>query len=100
MKARFDRSFERGQDLVKVFLTGALVTGLASVLLVPSGSVLQMILIFLSAALLIAMIVSAWKLCRCPYCGRAIIFGALAVTVCPSCHRDLKNGKKVKKSRR
>ena len=100
MKARFDRSFERGQDLVKVFLTGALLTGLASVLLAPSGSVLQMILIFLSAALLIAMIVSAWKLCRCPYCGRPIIFGALAVTVCPSCHRDLKNGKKVKKSRR
>ena len=100
MKARFDRSFEHGQDLVKFFLTGALLTGLASVLLTPSGSVLQTILIFLSAALLIAMIVCAWKLCRCPYCGRPIIFGALAVSVCPSCHRDLRNGKKVKKSRR
>ena len=86
--------------MVKYYLFGALLCGLASVLLVPSGSVLQMILIFLSAALLIGMIISAWKLCRCPYCGRPIIFGALAVSVCPSCHRDLKNGKKVKKSKR
>ena len=57
----------------------------------PLGTMLSM---------LIGMIISAWKLCRCPYCGRPIIFGALAVSVCPSCHRDLKNGKKVKKSKR
>ena len=100
MKARFDRSFERGQSMVKYFLFGALLAGLASVLLAPPGSTLQMFLTFLSAALLIAMIVSAWKLCRCPYCGRRIIFGALAVSACPGCHRDLRSGKKVKKTRR
>ena len=64
MKARFERSFERGQDLVRGFLFGSLLCGLASVLLAPSGSTLQMILIFLSAALLIGMVVCAWKFCR------------------------------------
>ena len=100
MRATFEKSFERGQNLVRHFLFAAILCGAASLLLVPQGSVYQVILVILSTALLIGMIVCAWKLCRCPYCGKHIIAGALAATVCPACSRDLRSGRKVKKSRR
>ena len=100
MRAKYEKSFERGQELVRYFMFAAIVSGLAALLLTENGSVLQLVLIGLSAVLLIAMLVCAWRFCRCPYCGKRIIAGALAVTTCPSCRRDLKSGRRVKKSKR
>ncbi|MBQ5405164.1 MAG: hypothetical protein IIU18_00820 [Oscillospiraceae bacterium] len=100
MKARFESSFERGQELVRYCMFGAVATGVCALVFTETGSVAQMVLIFLSAGLLAAMLVCAAKFCRCPSCGKRIIAGALAVTVCPNCRRDLRSGRKVKKSRR
>ena len=100
MNTRFESSFERGQTLVRYCLTGSIACGVCALFFTPTGSAANVVLIFLSMALLIAMIVCAWKFCRCPSCGKHIIAGALAVSVCPNCHRDLRSGKKVKKSRR
>ena len=90
MKARFESSFERGQELVRYCMFGAVATGVCALVFTETGSVAQMVLIFLSAGLLAAML----------GCGKRIIAGALAVTVCPNCRRDLRSGRKVKKSRR
>ena len=100
MKIQHNDSFERGKDLVKYLLAAALIIGLAGLLLTPTGSLAQMLLVFLSFALLVAVLVVTWRFCRCPYCGRHIIAGVLAVKVCPACHRSLTTGKKVKKSKR
>ena len=100
MRARYEKSFERGQELVRYFMFAAIVSALAGLLLAESNSTLQYVLIGLSAVLLIAMLVCAWRFCRCPYCGKRILSGALVVTSCPSCRRDLKSGRKVKKSKR
>ena len=100
MKARYESGFERGQYLVRYFMVGAIACGVCALFFTQTGTPANVVLIFLSMGLLIGMIVCAWKFCRCPYCGRRIIAGALAVTVCPACSRDLRSGKKVKKSRR
>ncbi len=100
MKIQYESSLERGRTLVKYLMAFAVILGLAGLLLTPAGSVAQFVLVMLSAGMLVAMIVAIWKTCRCPYCGKHIFFGALVVTVCPSCHRNLSSGKKVKKSKR
>ncbi len=100
MKASYESGFERGQDLVRYFLVGSIACGVGALFFTRTGTPVNVFLILLSMGLLIGMLICAWKFCRCPSCGRHIIAGALAVRVCPSCHRDLRSGKKVKKSRR
>ena len=97
MKARYDRTFEYGQKIVKYLLILVIILGLASALLVPSGSTYQTILIVTAFALIAATLVVIYKFCRCPYCGKRIFGGVLAVKSCPSCRRNLTTGKKVKK---
>ena len=99
MKVRYTDTFERGQMWVKHLLFAAILCGAAAMLLVKSGSYAQLTLILISFGLLIGMVVTAWRLCRCPYCGKHIIAGVLAVKTCPSCRRSLSTGKKVKKSK-
>ena len=99
MKARYESGFERGQELVRYFLFGAIACGVCALFFTRTGTAANLILIFLSTGLLIGMLICAWRFCRCPYCGRHIIAGALAVRVCPACSRDLRSGKKVRKSR-
>ena len=99
MNSQYQSGFERGQTLVRYCMVGAIACGVCSMFL-PTGSTANVVLIFLSLALLVGMLVCAWNFCRCPHCGKRILAGALAVKVCPSCHRDLRSGKKVKKSRR
>ena len=100
MKAKFDRSFERGRELVRYLMLCTIVSAVAALLLTEMGSIPQAVLIVLSFVLLIAMITVAYRMCRCPYCGKHIIAGALTLKCCPACNRDLSTGKKVKKSRR
>ena len=95
----YKSSFERGQELVRYCLAGSIGTGVCALFFTETGSPLNMALIFLSMALLIGLVVCAHKFCRCPHCGKSIIAGALTVRVCPSCRRDLRSGKKVRKSR-
>ena len=96
----YESGFERGQQLVRYCLAGSVGTAVCALFFTPAGSALNMALVFLSMALLIGMVVCAYKFCRCPYCGKSIIAGALKVTACPHCRRDLRSGKKVKISRR
>ena len=50
-------------------------------------------------ALVIFMIILPMFVCRCPYCGKHIMLGVLAVKDCPRCRRNLATGKKIKKRR-
>ena len=52
----------------------------------------------LTKKLIIAAVIYVMvKYCRCPHCGKRIMFGVLKITVCPSCRRSLITGKKAKK---
>ena len=100
MNPQYESGFERGKKIVRYLLVGSIACGVCALFFTQTGSPLNIALIMLSSVLLIAMLVCAWSFCRCPHCGKHIIAGALAVQVCPSCHRDLRSGKKVKKTRR
>ena len=100
MKARFDRSMEYGKQLVRFFLLLTFVLGLAALLLANGNQTLQLILLIASFVSLGMMAASIWRYCRCPYCGKRIIAGALAAKSCPACHRSLETGKKLKKKYR
>ena len=49
--------------------------------------------------LLIAAVVTALTLCKCPHCGKRIFFGASNVVYCPNCRRNIVTGKKASKKR-
>ena len=100
MKARYERSMEYGRSLARYFLMGTFLLGMAALLLAGGNQILQLILVLASFASLGAMFYVIWRYCRCPYCGKRIITGALAARSCPACHRNLDNGKKVKKKYR
>ena len=92
-------SFMHGRERVRKLIISAMVCALLSLafhFFLPSGSTL-----FGGATLilLLASVVFLLKECRCPYCGKRIIFGVLAVTACPRCRRNLTTGKKTKKSK-
>ena len=100
MKPSYPNNFARGQKLVRYLLALSIVAALAGWLLYAENSTAQVLCIVLSLAMMIALVVTILRDCRCPHCGKRILAGALAVKVCPSCHRDLRSGKKVKTSRR
>lgn len=97
MKAHYDRTFEYGQKIVKYLLILVIVLGLASALLVPQNSTAQWVLVIAAFAMIAAALFVIYKYCRCPYCGKRIFGGVLAVKSCPKCRRNLVTGKKVKK---
>ena len=100
MKARYDRSMDYGRSLARFFLLLTFLLGLAALLLFAGNETMQLILILASFVSLGGLFYVIWRYCRCPYCGKRIIAGALAAKSCPSCHRDLESGKKLKKKYR
>ena len=58
-----------------------------------------MLLCALTAAIFVGTIICVYQFCRCPYCGKHIMLGVLAVKDCPRCRRNLATGKKIKKRR-
>lgn len=97
MKARYDRTFEYGKKIAKYLMIFAIVLCLASLFLTPEGSYLQAALVIMSFVLIVSTVYVMYKYCRCPYCGKRIMAGVLAVTACPRCHRSLTTGKRIKK---
>ena len=100
MKAKFDSDFNYGTKISKYLLVAAILGALASILLAPAGSILQMILVGVTTIIIISNFCVIYKYCRCPYCGKHIMMGALRVKVCPACNRNLQTGKKTKKYER
>ena len=100
MKARYDRSMEYGKSLARALLMATILLGLAAFLLAVGNQILQLVLVLLSFASLGGMFYVLWRYCRCPYCGKRIIAGALVATSCPACHRSFETGKKLKKKYR
>ena len=97
MKARYAKTFEYGRHMAKTSVICAVACCAVSLLFFQPGSIPQIITLVLSFALIVATIVIMCVYCRCPYCGKRIIMGVLTVKSCPSCHRNLESGKKVKK---
>ena len=69
---------------------------LAGLMFAAEGDPMRVALVGFSFAFVVAGIIFACVYCRCPSCGRIVFMGMMKVTVCPSCHRDLNTGAKVK----
>jgi len=94
----YENSFIHGRELAKKIVIGVVISAVATLL---SGSMasltVQMALLALTTVLMVVLIYVVATQCRCPYCGKTIVFGVLAVTHCPRCKRSLTTGKKTKK---
>ena len=97
MKVQYESKFSYGQRIVRYLLFAVIALSLAAGLLTPKGSTQQTILVLTAFALIAALLGVIYKYCRCPYCGKRIFAGVLAVKSCPKCRRNLTTGKKVKK---
>ena len=95
----YENDFTYGRDLVRKILYASVVTCVITLLLRSNPS-LQLAFFVITFALFAAIFVVLYKYCRCPHCGKMIVFGVMAVTTCSRCKRNLITGKKVKKSQR
>ena len=96
MKARYSDTFDYGKKISMWLVIFSVIFAVASLVLFPSGSAKQLILMAASIICFVSTIVVIHKFCRCPYCGKRIYAGVLVVTHCPACKRNLKTGKKSK----
>ena len=100
MDKNYENSFIQGRELAKKVMIGIVLCSVFSVISLSMASfVVQMGLVALTTVLIFVLIYVLVKYCRCPYCGKLIILGVLAVTDCPRCRRNLTTGKKSKKRR-
>lgn len=90
-------AFEHGKRIVAVLLGLAVVFCLYALMFTEEYSKENLIAVMAGFVCFVAMIIAAAQLCRCPHCGKRIIFGVLAVKVCPKCRRSLATGNKVRK---
>ena len=95
----YENDFTYGQSHLKKLLYAAVASAVISLFL-RANPPMQMLFFVITFALFIAIFVVLIEFCRCSRCGKIIFFGALAVTTCPRCKRNLVTGKKVKKSKR
>ena len=93
-------SFLHGREMCRKVMYSALGCAVLSIV----GNYLkfpyvQLFFAVTTIVLFIASIVIIVRECRCPYCGKIIFLGVLAVTACPKCRRNLTTGKKTKKTK-
>ena len=89
-------NFERARRVVMALLVCGLVLSIAGAMFTVEGDPVRTTLVAVSLACIAAAVVFTLTFCRCPSCGKLIIVGMLKVKVCPSCHRDINTGAKVK----
>ena len=87
--------FESGRQAVKILAILAAVSCVAS-LMAGDGTPLQGALLVLSMALFVSMFIVSALRCRCPHCGKTVLFGLWNATTCPRCKRSLTTGNKIK----
>ena len=97
MKPRFNSNFEYGKRLARNCVVIGIVFCLLGLFATPAGSMAQIVLTLCAAGAIVATSVVMARYCRCPSCGKRIVFGVLTVTNCPRCHRNLTTGQKTKK---
>jgi len=97
MKIKYKDTFEYGRKTAKWLILLAVVLSVISYFAFSGNPTGQAITVVLSFLMMIAGFVVIYNFCRCPYCGKKIMLGVLAVTSCPKCRRNLKTGKKSKK---
>ena len=101
MKRVHENTFVQGRELTKKFTIGTCATCVLSILFMAMGNqTMQIALMAMSFVGLICTIYVIAKYCVCPYCGKHITMGLLAIENCPRCRRNLVTGKKGKKNKR
>ena len=86
--------FESGRQAAKILALLSVGTCVAS--LMAEAEAVKLALAILTMALFVAIFAVAALRCRCPHCGKTVIFGLWNATTCPRCKRSLTTGNKVK----
>ena len=97
MKKTYENTFVQGRELTKKLIIATVISCVMSIVCEQIGSPVQPLFFWLTVLIFAAVIYVMVKYCRCPHCGKRIMFGVLKITVCPSCRRSLITGKKAKK---
>ena len=92
--------FQFGQDRVKKLLWAAVIVCVLALIAGNFNVMLQSILLIATLLIIGWTFVTIFRYCKCPHCGKVILFGILQASTCPKCRRSLVSGKKTKKSKR
>lgn len=96
----YTNDFTYGKSMLKKIIIAAVIACGACFITQNSAPQISFACGVVTVALFIGAIVTVYKYCRCPHCGKVIFLGVLAVTSCPKCKRNLVTGKKTKKTKR
>ena len=95
----YENNFIYARELVKKLLYACAASGIVT-LFMRSNPTIQLAFYVLTFILFVVIFVTIYKQCRCPHCGKVIVFGVLSISSCPRCKRNFVTGKTVKKSKR
>lgn len=89
-------NFEKAKKVVTVFLVLSCVACVVGLTAFASGSTEANYAGLAAIIFLFLAVGSAFKWCRCPWCGQLLFRRMYKLKVCPACNRDLTTGKKKK----
>ncbi len=90
-------SFEKARKTASTMIIVGIVISLFSMFTLPKGSIEYMLGGIIGILLLGGAIALCAVYCKCPHCGKRILFQVLSVKKCPHCGKDvLKAPKKSK----
>ena len=93
-------NFEKATRIVMALIVCACVLSIAGAMFTVEGDPVQVTIVIAALLLIAAAAVFAVLFCRCPNCGKLILIGMVKTRVCPSCHRNINTGAKVKGNKR
>ena len=94
-------TFEKARKTASTMIIVGIVISLFSMFTLPQGTAEYMIGGLIGVLLMAGAILICFVYCKCPHCGKRIMFQVLAVKKCPHCHKDvLKAPKKGRNKQR
>ena len=82
-------SYKKAKRSVLILDSLIIPLGICCVLIPDSHSSFQMGLFCFVAALFVVSMIVQWAFCKCPYCGKHFLAGAMYAKECPECHHKL-----------
>ena len=92
-------TFEKARKTASTMILIGIVITLFSMFTLPKGSVEYMLGAIVGIIMLGGAVLLCYIYCKCPHCGKHIMFQVLSVKKCPHCGKDVLKAPKKSKSK-
>ena len=93
-------TFEKARKTASTMILIGIVITLFSMFTLPKGSVEYMLGAIVGIIMLGGAVLLCYIYCKCPHCGKHIMFQVLSVKKCPHCGKDVLKAPKKSKSKK